>query len=1556
MRLFQYFPDHDRAISVNQVITVKETTVSFDWNYMIQKSNDRVNWVAYTTPLQPSVDNSASYKIPSDLAGFFIRFVIGGSTVPILENYTLTGESTSPVFYVLTATDPIDSIFSDIEVRSADNLLISKNNHGEITYPIIHLNREPVKDDFQDFENVLAIINRPTYFTFNPAPLIFTSGNGFSHFAYISSNAHWIVSSIPDYIQIVREGRIITSGNGTLSFNIHVDTSKLSPGIYNEYIIFENTASGDEIHVPLMIDVDVPLTVNEESEVVNIVFYRDADAQYDSEELRIVRDRYWQFANFEPLEQYFDIGRIDGSHNAVTILSLKPNYSNTTETTYTFFCISNNYIVRINVTVRISAYCQLYPRSFLFYPGQVSGFNTTPTEHGINSGFNIDNDGNLTQILTVHRFNYKLVTAPSNLGSPPWLTIEEITTNLPDTLSPVVDQFRVTFNLENALKAFYAGYQETTLAFTYNLGITTNNAGGTTSTCYFNIPRIFSISTVNENPNPDSLNLLDNNGTWSRYEDLAGISYMTSDRTPYLYTTRQEIDSKTTSIIDVQHNLSSPQYPSTRISPNALTRLLTLYTDPSSSFIRGAEIVYTTPESWIQLRGTVTCTITIAEVRCWDVKWSYSSETSSPDITYSTYPQIAIIFPIEARRQHFLRGNDLGTLLPDFDYRRLGARFIHNPNCSISAHSKTSDIELILHIFQTSGSGFNFSPTSITATHVGAQLVSDSLSPGYHEYGRSPSTALSITSRVLTKIEAADLNSAFSTTEYVGYDDGEFIGHRNLTSFLSTIVFYGYDSDNLIPVQSAYERFTVLGVDTPLPLNSSISVQGTTSGTPNANTLFLDYAVKFNISEFPTREEKPYLLYEFARPRVIRGLALHQPPKKYSNISGNIGIIYYIETRIKHSDDSFGNWQPLMVTNIEAPSDELSLRFRTCVPRIASEVRIFRKYNWNQVSYDTSGDWEFGLPYFHFYENTPLFYTSTEVTTQLGSNIGISDSYTGELTYPGQDRSLPFFNSYIGFLLFGNPANSEQQNWDDIANGKASHQNATKSSSTYFSGECQNYYRYDLVSRLDLSAPTLRAIAGRNPLDNYVKLVPARRLTHFNANTPTGVNTSLNSDVPGFDFFEPIQLTGAILYSPTNSNIPFAGSMLLQSSLDDTTWPFDGNTAIESSTGYELSGITYSPFAIFSVGNYFGAIRLRDNGVDHKTTSFLLNPVNIHILDEFAREVSNLLPFTPKNPITILNDNPLQGSLLRGVPLPTSPPTWDWTTYGATLYLTSWSNVATIYTESELKNDPDDNNKNTILQHWVQELSSAGETASRINDALGEIAIYAPAQNISAGVTPNFKRYKYNNDHPVGSDDLPSSYTGTWTDLTTDGTNDIPFYFEIEPFYHQTLPLSQIKYLSLSCGGLINIFNNVNNALQYGEVQLFHRYTGIETFLDNLPETSYRRSQTFNGDDRYYHNTITFSAAGYEFAEDWVDCYCGSEEEFTPTNPRQTKYLQINTEEMRLMHAFQDESNITTSFTNNTPTITFKAEHSQSNTLCTELAASYTFGVPFFTYIRIAEQ
>jgi len=1667
MKSFYYSPDRERAVSVNNRITIKELTGSDDWKYMIQSSSDGRIWTAYTAPTVLTInekrDHTVVYTIPPPLEGKYIRVVIGGDAIPLEPGYSLTGESCSPVYRVLSVADFADSVISDIEVRSADNLLVSKNDHGVITTPILHLNREPVKEDFQNFENVLAIVNRPTHFTFEPAPLFFNSQNGFSQYSYVSSNTHWRVKSKPDYIQIVREGRALAEGYGTLAFHVNVIRDDLQPGLYNDYIIFEDVATGEEIHVPFQIDVDVPLTVNEQPEVVNLAFSITLDTEpVTVHELRIVRDRYWRFVNFESLERDFIIGRLDGSHNAVTTLTLRGDHGILAGTAnYTFFAVSNNYIVRINVAVTIQANYTIFPRSFVLERGQVAGFNTinrtatgtsidipyppAAATYATNSDFEtVSGTAKVSQIITVIRSNYDLRSVSlvdKNVQSYDSVYENEIKvriipsgqTGVPKTdanyqfdltylgSSPFVggeseeslttiDRYKVTFDPDKAELVKSAGMYACTIRFEMR-ALAASSSTFINCKCYYNVPRRYFVSTVNEKPNAPG-----NHGVWEKYVGWDGSSAETSLRVPYLYTTLgTTLNTKPSAPIYVGVNgsgysisdVTNIQRQSVSIQSGDIdVKFQAFVNNPQVSIVK---LVHQPTSNFTSLRQfDLSITLTINSVSMYGrVNWS----TTSPEATPLTVTEQSVPVPIlmEARRQHFLRANDIGTLLPDFNYRRLGAPFVHNPECQISVNSTASKIELLLHKITTAGNGYELTASGAThvgaqytgglvdATHEGAQfvpsgqrktnvhdLVSESdtgVGGGYNEFGRN--NELSLISTVPSS-----------------YANDEFIGDRVITASLQALVYHGYGSANLLPVAEARHKkqgAADILLDATIALETHYYEHTSYSGS-SPTSIFQDngFAVRFNSTNtyenFRNRENCSHQVYTFATPRVIRGLAIHQPPPEYENVEGGTSGAsgasgaYYIETRIKYNDDTYGNWQPLMVTQVKLkrktfddygsdtgsePLREMTITYRTCVPRLASEIRVFRKHasGSNLISQQsTSGSrtLSIAIPFLHFYENTPLFYTANSTPNAYDYTdtaiLGCNEAVGGQL--PGRNQSLPFFNSHIGYYLISMEANEEKK-WDDIADSIATHANEEKSATTYISSDLQNVYRYNLVSTIDSNNPgTSRSIYGYASGDNYVKLVPARRQSRFTSNVirrpevtpseallPNTAHTSISHNYP-------IWLAGAILYPPYDRNKPFAGGIVMQNSLgadsliedDNWIWAAANMSASGAARYAELGNKRYitnhASFAVFSVGNYFGGIRFDTANV--KTTAYLR--ANPHLLDTFVTAVKELVPYTQDKSITIVNDHPTQGNLLRKELDPITG-NWVWNDYGSTLVLrTPDSN--TIDAFNNIVSDPTHVHKNKILENWFSEVNSRSPNEKK--EALAELSIYAKLNDTT------FRRYRYNNDHSTDGNGLLTDFNGTWQP-------GVPFSFEIERFYHKAwdvLNLQPIRYLSFVCVGLVNVFNERERILQYGDIQLFHRYRGIELFFENLPETTFRRSKLNSNHDRYYGNTYTYTSAGWakdannrELAEDWVDCYYDVSNSYVPLKPRQTVVTTTNfNTDLRTEHAFQDEATPAVNLTRLASTITLStASSTQSSTLCIEPFNVYRFGMPTFTYIRFTE-
>jgi hypothetical protein len=231
----------------------------------------------------------------------------------------------------------------EITLQSADEVLAAKNEAGHLTYPMVHLNRQPTADDARlwdamGFDRVLVFVDGDGSLRINPAVIELNEENSYFQSLYIYAEGLWEIEDvIGEYIQLES-----SSGQMEGVGNARLDISKAplltAQGGYSCFFtVALASVDGSEIRIPVYINLNVPLTVNGMGNNGTLTINLNQSNNY-TQLLTIIRDREWRLANV-------DTGKINVSPSggngqdlpgfASTITITKsPNLSATTATTF----------------------------------------------------------------------------------------------------------------------------------------------------------------------------------------------------------------------------------------------------------------------------------------------------------------------------------------------------------------------------------------------------------------------------------------------------------------------------------------------------------------------------------------------------------------------------------------------------------------------------------------------------------------------------------------------------------------------------------------------------------------------------------------------------------------------------------------------------------------------------------------------------------------------------------------------------------------------------------------------------------------------------------------------------------------------------------------------------------------------------------------------------------------------------------------------------------------------------------------------------------------------
>ena len=110
---------------------------------------------------------------------------------------------------------------ADITLQSMDGTLVSRNEQGHLTEPMLFLNREPVPEDAQDWDRVLIFVDGKTRSTIAPTTLVLFEENGFSQSLDIQTGGEWSISGVnTSLIRVDQSSGTGMTGTGNTRINV----------------------------------------------------------------------------------------------------------------------------------------------------------------------------------------------------------------------------------------------------------------------------------------------------------------------------------------------------------------------------------------------------------------------------------------------------------------------------------------------------------------------------------------------------------------------------------------------------------------------------------------------------------------------------------------------------------------------------------------------------------------------------------------------------------------------------------------------------------------------------------------------------------------------------------------------------------------------------------------------------------------------------------------------------------------------------------------------------------------------------------------------------------------------------------------------------------------------------------------------------------------------------------------------------------------------------------------------------------------------------------------
>jgi len=243
----------------------------------------------------------------------------------------------------------------DITLQSADGVLVATNDAGHLTYPMLHLNRQPTPEDAQGWDRVLVFVDGDGSLHVRPVAIHLNEENNYFQSLYIEAEGKWTITGIvEEYIQLESSSGQM-EGVGNARIDITKAASLTTRGEYTCFFIVSlDNVDGMEIRVPVSITLNVPLRVNNRGNGETITINLNAANNY-TQTLTIIRDREWTLENVNT--NIINVAPMSGNgqdlpdFTSTLAVTRSPLMATTTATT-TFQIVS--LYQRVNVTVNIT--------------------------------------------------------------------------------------------------------------------------------------------------------------------------------------------------------------------------------------------------------------------------------------------------------------------------------------------------------------------------------------------------------------------------------------------------------------------------------------------------------------------------------------------------------------------------------------------------------------------------------------------------------------------------------------------------------------------------------------------------------------------------------------------------------------------------------------------------------------------------------------------------------------------------------------------------------------------------------------------------------------------------------------------------------------------------------------------------------------------------------------------------------------------------------------------------------------------------------------------------
>jgi hypothetical protein len=253
---------------------------------------------------------------------------------------------------------PMSTNLQDITLQSPDGVLVATNEAGRLVYPMLFLNRQPTPEDAQGWDRVLVFIDGDGIINIYPSAINLNEENHYFQSLYIQTEGKWSISGVVEEYILLDSSSGQREGVGYARIDVMKAPALTIRGEYScFFVITLDTADGNEIQIPVCININVPLIVNEKNHGETLDITLNNANQY-TQLLTIIRDREWTLENVDTniinVSPTSGIGMTPDFASTLTVTK-SPDLTTTTATTiFQIVSLFQRVNVRVNIALAIT--------------------------------------------------------------------------------------------------------------------------------------------------------------------------------------------------------------------------------------------------------------------------------------------------------------------------------------------------------------------------------------------------------------------------------------------------------------------------------------------------------------------------------------------------------------------------------------------------------------------------------------------------------------------------------------------------------------------------------------------------------------------------------------------------------------------------------------------------------------------------------------------------------------------------------------------------------------------------------------------------------------------------------------------------------------------------------------------------------------------------------------------------------------------------------------------------------------------------------------------------